>query len=226
MKNLIKTVSAVLPAVLMLLALTACTITIGRPAQSTADDDAPLTRVDPGEQQPEASSGPDLSDLLALLGGGNSEEARKALVEAAKAQGYEVSYGEDGSLILKDADGTALVQGPDGSWSVQGSGEGTAQLGGDWPDNEYTRQVPKPELPIYASSLEGDSFSVVFSGAETASLKAYAVMLKEAGFTLEAEEQEQTLYGVSMYTYVAENAAGFRVSLYFASGTGGLTISK
>ena len=222
----IKSVSTVLLAVLAALALTACTITIGRPSQSTEDDDPPLTRVDPGEQEPSASAGPELGDILALLGGGNSEEARQAIIEAAKAQGYEAFYGEDGSLILKGADGTTLVQGPDGSWSMQGSGEGTPQLGGEWPENEYTRQVPKPGLPIYASSLEEDSFSVVFSGAELGSVKAYAASLKAAGFTLEAEEQEQSLYGVSMYTYVAENAGGFRVSLYFASGTGGLTISQ
>ena len=50
--------------------------------------------------------------------------------------------------------------------------------------------------------------------------------VKASGFTVDAEEEDQNVYGVVVYTYSADNAEGYQVEITFASGTCGITVSK
>ena len=76
-----------------------------------------------------------------------------------------------------------------------------------------------------ASSDDG-SFTVAFSGVEIEQVKAYADKVKAKGFTIDATEESQNVYGVSIYTYTAYNSDGYCVEITFANGTSGITISK
>jgi len=190
-------------------------------------------------------------DFGSILGGafgagynfGNLSAAEKqAIVNSAKAYGVDVSFAADGSVVYAYDDGTAAaiwypdgtwairdedgnefsyVVNPDGTWTMKGSDGTEVQLGGNWPDNEYTRQLPKPDMEIFVSVVEEDGFSVVFMNATTAQLKAYAETLKSHGFNIDVEVQE--MFG---YTFSASNSAGYEVSLYDMSGMNGLTMTK
>ena len=99
-------------------------------------------------------------------------------------------------------------------------------FGGDWPDNEFTRLVPKPDFRSVAASASDDEFTAAFLSVTVDKIKAYAEKIKKSGFTVDAEEEDQNVYGIAIYSYTAYNDEGYCVELSFASGTGGLTISK
>lgn len=251
MKKIRYSISAGLLATM--LALTACNGGAdkgGNTTAATVDDDPPLTRVDPGaettkradnditEGLPEVTPGqtaaamPDFSSILAGNGstgtvwGNLDSSARQEIIAAAKAEGYDVSFDGDGHMSIKGDDGMSFVQNSDGTWNVKTEDGDIAQYGGNWPDNAFTRMVPKPDFPLLAANTSEDEFTVAFVNVEVDKIKAYASKLKERGFTVDADEQDETTYGVVIYTYTAYNADGYYVDLSFASGTAGLTIGK
>jgi ABC-type glycerol-3-phosphate transport system substrate-binding protein len=95
-----------------------------------------------------------------------------------------------------------------------------------WPDNEYTKQAVKPDIPIRISGnfeMGGvKGFSLEFENATIEQLKAYAQKLKEKGFSLNAFESDDS----SMYSFSAENSAGYGVLITWAQGKAGMMISK
>ena len=216
----------------LLLSLASC----GFKPRGDIDDDAPLVRDDStGQTSAPAGNGEEMPDFAAIMAGNGSADivwgqrdaaARQKIVDAARANGYDVSFGEDGSMTVKDQDGSVFVQKPDGTWTMQGENGQSAQLGGDWPDNEFTKLVPKPDFKLAAASVSEDGFTAVFQSVSVEQIKAYAEKVKAKGFTVDAEEEDQRVYGVVIYTYTAYNASGYCVEITFASGTSGITISK
>ena len=99
-------------------------------------------------------------------------------------------------------------------------------LSGEWPENEFTAQIPKPSMKVLHSESAEDEFSVAFLNVSAEDIKAYAAELKAAGFTVDPEEEDKEIYGVTMYSYRASNPAGYCVELTFAAGTGALNVSK
>lgn len=99
-------------------------------------------------------------------------------------------------------------------------------LNSEWPDNEYTKQVPTPDMKILHSNSDDDGFTVAFNNASAEQIKAYAEKLKAAGFTTDAEEEDKEVMGMAIYSYTASNSDGYSVSLTFAVGSAGLVISK
>lgn len=100
--------------------------------------------------------------------------ARQQIIDAAKADGFDVSFGADGSMTITDTDGTVIVQQPDGTWVMKDTDGQTAQLGGNWPDNEFTRLVPKPGFKLAGASTSEDEFSAAFQSVDVDQIKAYA----------------------------------------------------
>lgn len=98
--------------------------------------------------------------------------------------------------------------------------------GGEWPDNEFTQQVPKPAFRIFGASGEDDSFGVIFASVSVDELKAYAEQVRAAGFTIDEEVQDQNTMGVAVYTLSAKNESGYTVSLAYAAGSCSMTIEK
>ncbi|MDR3346911.1 MAG: hypothetical protein LBS73_07025 [Campylobacteraceae bacterium] len=88
------------------------------------------------------------------------------------------------------------------------------QFGGEWPDIELTRQLPKPNMPIAAISEEvrskGKELSVIFVGNSTIEEKrAYAKQLENKGFTIDVNSKERPMF--SSFHYKAKNRAGYAV---------------
>ena len=229
MKKQLFGILALIVSITLLLSLVSCS---NKPSGSV-DDDAPLVRDD-STSAPENNAGnvPDFSAIMAGNGGTDTvwglqdPAARQRIIDSAKADGFDVSFGADGSMTVKDKDGTVFVQKPDGTWTMQGGDGQTAQLGGDWPNNEFTRLVPKPGFKLAGASTSDDEFSAAFQSVNVDQVKAYAEQVKASGFTVDAEEEDQNVCGVVVYTYSAYDADGYRVEVTFASGTAGITISK
>ena len=185
-----------------------------------------------GENNPSNAGNIDIGSIMSGNGstdtiyGQYDEASKQQIISDLAKDGYEASFGADGSMTIVDPDGTTMVQKPDGTWVVKDADGGEGQIGGDWPDNEFTKLVPKPSFELYAAAVDGDTFSVLFTNATIEQLKAYADQVKAAGFNLNEELTDQNVMGMVIYTFSAENADGYSVEIFSASGTTGLRISK
>ena len=214
------------------------------PSGSQQGTNAPLNREDDTsstENQGGTQSGNNDSsnvgdiDIGSIMNGnGSTDTVYGQLDEASKQQiisdlakdGYEASFGADGSMTIVDPDGTTMVQKPDGTWVIKDEDGGEGQIGGDWPDNEFTKLIPKPDFELFASNTVTDSFSVAFTSATIEQIKDYAAKVKAAGFNINEEVEDQEVMGMVIYSFTAENADGYTVEITYANGTSALTISK
>ena len=214
------------------------------PSGSQQGTNAPLNREDDtsstenqggtqsGNNDPSNVGDIDIGSIMS--GNGSTDTVYGQLDEASKQQiisdlakdGYEASFGADGSMTIVDPDGTTMVQKPDGTWVVKDADGGEGQLGGDWPDNEFTKLIPKPDFELFAANTETDSFSVAFTSATIEQIKDYAAKVKAAGFNINEEVEDQEVMGMVIYSFTAENADGYTVEITSANGTSSLSISK
>ena len=214
------------------------------PSGSQQGTNAPLNREDDtsstenqggtqsGNNDPSNVGDIDIGSIMS--GNGSTDTIYGQLDEASKQQiisdlakdGYEASFGADGSMTIVDPDGTTMVQKPDGTWVVKDADGGEGQIGGDWPDNEFTKLVPKPDFELFAANTETDSFSVAFMSATIEQIKDYAAKVKAAGFNINEEVEDQEVMGMVIYSFTAENADGYTVEITSANGTSSISISK
>lgn len=103
---------------------------------------------------------------------------------------------------------------------------GQADVGSKWPDNEFTKLIPKPNFEVSLSYAEGDRCGIQFANLTAEDLRAYAEQLKSAGFTVDAETTDEEQFGTWVYTYSASNANGVEVELSGVAGSSSLIISK
>ena len=178
---------------------------------------------------------PEDIDFAAIMAGngatdvvwGKQDEATKqAIIADAKKDGVDVSFGADGSMTVVDTDDTTMVQKPDGTWVVKDADGGEGQLGGDWPDNEFTKLIPKPDFELSAASGDDRMFTVAFSNATIEGIREYAEKLKDAGFTVDAEVTDSEAMGMTIYTYIASNGKGVTAELAFGLGASSLALKK
>ena len=214
------------------------------PSGSQQSTNAPLNREDDTsstENQGGTQSGNNDSsnvgdiDIGSIMSGNGStdtvygqldEASKQQIISDLESEGYDVSFGTDGSMTIVDPDGTTMVQKPDGTWVVKDEDGGEGQLGGDWPDNEFTKLIPKPDFELFAAKTETDSFSVAFTSATIEQIRAYAAKVKAAGFNINEEVEDQEVMGMVIYSFTAENADGYTVEITSANGTSSLSISK
>ena len=104
--------------------------------------------------------------------------------------------------------------------------DGEMQLGGDWPDNEFTRQLPNPNFDIMYALTSDNEFSTTFSNVDLGQTKAYVERIKSAGFTIDEDTEDMEVMGMTVYNFTAENAKGYKIQVYFGAGIAGLTVSK
>ena len=95
----------------------------------------------------------------------------------------------------------------------------------DWPDNEFTKQIPKPEFALLSAETGEHGFTAVFSGVGADQMKAYAGKVKAAGFDVDPEETDENVMGMAVYSYSASNGKGYSVSVSFTAGVGGVTVT-
>ena len=236
---------ALLLALTLVFTLAACGNGEGDdPSGSQQGTNAPLNREDDtsstenqggtqsGNNNPSNVGDIDIGSIMS--GNGSTDTVYGQLDEASKQQiisdleseGYDVSFGTDGSMTIVDPDGTTMVQKPDGTWVVKDEDGGEGQLGGDWPDNEFTKLIPKPDFELFATNTETDSFSVAFMSATIEQIKDYAAKVKAAGFNINEEVEDQEIMGMVIYSFTAENADGYTIEITSANGTSSITISK
>lgn len=153
-------------------------------------------------------------------------DQKAALINQAKIDGVELSFNSDGSTTIKEPDGSVTIQKADGTWIYRDAEGGEAQYGGNWPDNEYTKMLPKPDFAVLASSFDDSGLGMVFSDATEEQIKAYVETLKSAGFTLNAETVDEEFYGVAVYSYTASNAAGYTIDVTSSGGVSSLSVYK
>ena len=214
------------------------------PSGSQQGTNAPLNREDDtsstenqggtqsGNNDPSNVGDIDIGSIMS--GNGSTDTVYGQLDEASKQQiisdlakdGYEASFGADGSMTIVDPDGTTVVQKPDGTWVIKDEDGGEGQIGGDWPDNEFTKLIPKPDFELFAANTETDSFSVAFTSATIEQIKDYAAKVKAAGFNINEEVEDQEVMGMVIYSFTAENADGYTIEITSANGTSSITISK
>ena len=185
-----------------------------------------------GGTQGGAASG-DVGSMISGIGSSTAlysdmdAASKQAFIAEGARQGLDISFGADGSTTIVDTtDGTTLIQKPDGNWVFSDGQGGEGQIGGNWPDNEYTKLVPKPSFELYAAVIEGETFSVMFTNATIEQIKAYAEQVKAAGFNINEEVEDQEAMGMVIYSFTAENADGYTVEITSANGTSSITISK
>lgn len=220
---------------LLILSLAACG---GGGGEQSGND--PLTRDDGGTQQTQGgtensgNTAPDIDFGSIMAGNGGTDTVwgqqdaatRQAILDAAKEDGYDASFGADGSLTIKDPEsGETYVQKPDGTWTFQSEDGGEAQLGGNWPDNEFTKLLPKPGFALMAANTDDRGFSVAFSDATIEQMRDYAEQVKAAGFNQNATIEDQEVMGMVIFNFSASNADGYTVEVFSASGTSGITIT-
>lgn len=97
-----------------------------------------------------------------------------------------------------------------------------------WPDNEFTKQVSKPDIKIRTAGTltagKGEYLSVEFSkGTTKEQIKAYVEKLKSDGFTQQASTNDND----TKYEFSAKNGKGYSVSVMWDDSIGAvLMISK
>jgi catechol 2,3-dioxygenase-like lactoylglutathione lyase family enzyme len=216
-------------ALVLVLSLAACG------GKDNGGNNDPLNRDDGKTSSTAGTNTPagNVPDLAGAIGGtGKLSEldpaAKQAMIDAAKADGGNLEFKADGSVVFTDADGSKSIQKPDGSWTFEDAdgNKEDVQVGGDWPDNEFTKLLPKPDFSLMGATTEGDRFEVAFSGATVEQVKAYVEQVKAKGFTIDADTQDESVMGMTVYSYSAKNADEYRVDITFASGVAGLSIEK
>ncbi len=175
-------------------------------------------------------------DFDTVMGGNSStdtiwgkqdEEVKQQMIAEGKEAGVEVSFGTDGSMTVVDpTTGDTVIQNPDGTWSIKSEDGTVGQYGGSWPENDFTKMLPKPDMELLIASTTDDSFNVGFKDATLAQVKAYAEKVKATGFTIDAEITDQAVGEMVVYAYTAQNAAGYTVTVAFTSGISSVIIEK
>ncbi|MBP5255942.1 MAG: hypothetical protein J6Z80_02690 [Clostridia bacterium] len=231
-----KRVFIIFLALVLSLCLVSCGFAINN-GSGGEDDDPPLRRetktttkaVAPGSTP---SGGVDVDSIIpgykGILGS-MDDEAKEEIIRIARENGYEVTFNTDGSTVLTCADGTVIKQNSEGTWdfgAVTDIDIPPIPGAGEWPDNEFTRLVPKPDMEILAGTEEDGEFTVAFSGATLEQIKTYVGKLKVAGFIIDAETTDQDFQGITVYSYEASNKDGYTVTVSFTMGSAAMSISR
>ena len=96
----------------------------------------------------------------------------------------------------------------------------------EWPDNEYTRLVPKPKTVTVTEMDLSDNYCAIATTWTIEETIEYAGQIKAAGFDQDVIEQSGTDVGVEMFTFTGTNTDGVEVMVVFTGGESGITIKK
>jgi hypothetical protein len=86
-----------------------------------------------------------------------------------------------------------------------------AQTGGDpgWPNNEYTRKVPKPDFQVKWTGIRQNNgmFGITFTGVDQEQVKTYDQLLKASGYNRRRSEEDDVYGNYSLYALNSQNQA-------------------
>ncbi len=210
-------------------------ITLPADSECVTEDDPANGGGNGGEIGGGNGTTPDI-DFDAIMGGAGSadviygqldEDTKQAIIAEAKKDGVEVTFGADGSMTVVDPEsGDTIVQKPDGTWAIKGENGEEGQLGGAWPDNEFTKLIPKPDFALLAASTTENDFSAGFEDATIEQIRDYVGKVQAKGFTLDAETTDEEAMGMVIYQYTAKNADGYTVTVIYTESVSSVTVEK
>ena len=145
---------------------------------------------------------------------------------ACSAKGIKSNIKGIDSMLYASAGGETTANSADGSRADLATNGSEEQFGGEWPENEYTKLLPKPEFTLTAAVTSSNGFTVEFSDATIDDMKAYTKKVKAAGFTLDPETEETESPDTAVYRYTAGNADGYTVSIFLTADASGIMIEK
>ena len=154
------------------------------------------------------------------------QEVQNMVNEELKEVGMTVEIKEDGSTKITSETGIGVTQKEDGSLEIEAVEGEIEQLDGNWPENQFTKQVPKPSFQPTAANTQSKSFSVAFVDASVEDIRNYVEELKAAGFTVNATNKDVEVLGVVAYAFTASNGNGYKVEVTYAQNMCGMTITK
>ncbi len=201
-----KKVSLIILALALVLALAACGGGNASSSGGGSSSAAPLTRSSSAPPpSPPSSTAPEVTapDLGTAIGGNEilseyDEATKQAMINEAREAGGNLEFQPDGSAVYTDEKGATVTQNADGTWDIVGEDGTTASVGGGWPDNAFTQQIPQPEFTVSIGSESADSFMITFSDATIEQIKEYAEQVKAAGFTVDPETQDMAMAGMTV----------------------------
>jgi len=130
------------------------------------------------------------------------------------------------SVDLPSEDPSGSEEPSDSEGSSLDFGLGGLGFGDKWPDNEFTKNLPKPKIPILqVMDYDGD-FYVIFDSTNVKEVKAYVEQLKAAGFTSDVYEDEWDYEGETFYSFTGRSAAGLEVTIVVAGGSATMSVIK
>jgi len=94
----------------------------------------------------------------------------------------------------------------------------------EWPENEFTKLIPKPTFNISVSNSDGEAFTVTALGVTTDQLKDYVNELKSAGFNQNQVFSDTAVLGI--YSYKADNGKGYTVEVSSMWGVNTIAVTK
>ena len=154
------------------------------------------------------------------------QEVQNMVNEELKEVGMTVEIKEDGSTKITSETGIGVTQKEDGSLEIEAAEGEIEQLDGNWPENEFTKQVPKPSFQPTAANTQSKAFSVAFVDASVEDIRNYVEELKAAGFTVNDTNKDVEVLGVVAYAFTASNGKGYKVEVTYAQNMCGMTITK
>lgn len=166
--------------------------------------------------------------------GGRSEsgfadkETQKQFARMAKASNMEAEFDGTGGITLTDKEtGAVVTQNASGdAMTIQGANGAMSTVGGDWPKNEFTQQIPTPPFKHEFTTQEGNRFVANFAGVSVAQAKAYREKLKAAGFDQEPQTVDQTMEEVTILSYKAAHTNGSQIEFVFTGDSLVLSVSR
>jgi hypothetical protein len=189
---------------------------LNRPASTSGQSDTDSTDNNPSGNTPDIAGAIDDIEKLSEL-----DPATKQLyIDEARKSGGDIEFKDDGSVVITGADGSISIQNPDGTWTYRDTDGGFAQIGGEWPDNDFTKLVPKPDIVIAATVTENNEFTATFSGATLEQIEAYIEKVKAVGFEGEYSE------AAGMSGFDGANAQGYNINIIYSEMASVMTISK
>ncbi len=96
-----------------------------------------------------------------------------------------------------------------------------------WPDNEFTQTVSKPDFGVLKGAVEIDEeFFVSVTDSDFEDVKDYVEILKSEGYNIDQKVFEEEALGIEVYNYTASNENGYTVYIEYSVRVCSITIYK
>jgi len=154
-------------------------------------------------------------------GGGKTDDSNDEIRDALEVDVEPVAAPDEETPVIEPSE----EEPPDGTGSDESNLSSRGDTSGDWPDNEFTRQVPKPDFAIITIVSNDSVFSAEFEIITEEQALTYAEQLIAAGFTPVRVGDSHHDKG-ERYRLDTDNAAGYSLVFTWLPNTTNLMINR